>query len=128
MKIGEKLVSSVASTTQTNINEFGALHGTNGRSHTDPEYAKNSIFKGVIVQGALVMAPILAMAEEIFGPDWHAGSEIESKFVSFTRPGEQIQVEFEVIKKDSEGIEVDYRCLKEDGTTVQVGTLRRLVQ
>lgn len=126
MKIGEKYSSSVAPTEQSSINAFGALHGTNGRSHTDPEYAKNSVFKGVIVQGALVMAPVLDMAEEIFGSGWHQGSEIETKFVSFTRPGDRIQVEFEVTRMDGGMTELAYRCLKDDGTIVQVGTLRRL--
>jgi len=58
MKKNDKYSSALAGVSQEDINRFGRLHGTTGRTHTDPEYAKKH-FGGVIVQGGLVMAPVL---------------------------------------------------------------------
>lgn len=124
-KVGDKFRSAARGAEQEDINRFGALHGTTGRTHTDPEYARNSVFGGVIVQGALVMAPVLNMAADLLGDAWLDGGEIEAKFVAFTRPGEAVDVAFEVTRSEPEWLELAYACTLADGKKVQVGTITR---
>lgn len=125
MKLAEGSVfrSSLRPATQENINSFGALHGTTGKTHTDPEYARQSVFDGVIVQGALVMAPVFDICAELFGPASAERTEIEAKFVSFTRPGDAVSVQFDVIKDSPESVELSYACALPDGKKVVVGTI-----
>lgn len=120
---GQILRSSLKPATQENINRFGALHGTTGRTHTDPEFARQSVFGGVIVQGALVMAPIFDMCTELFGPAASERTEVEAKFVAFTRPGDVVSVQFDVVKNTAERVELSYSCSLPDGKKVVVGTI-----
>ncbi|PKO70703.1 MAG: hypothetical protein CVU22_00965 [Betaproteobacteria bacterium HGW-Betaproteobacteria-16] len=125
MKLAEGNVfrSSLRPATQENINRFGNLHGTTGKTHTDPEYARQSAFGGVIVQGALVMAPIFDICTELFGSASSERTEIEAKFVSFTRPGDAVSVQFDVVKHSAESIELSYSCTLPDGKKVVIGTI-----
>lgn len=115
--------SSLRPATQDDINRFGALHGTTGKTHTDPEYARQSVFGGVIVQGALVMAPIFDMCEELFGAIASERTDVEAKFVAFTRPGDVVSVQFDVVKNTDELVELSYSCALPDGKKVVIGTI-----
>jgi len=124
-KTGDIFRSAARGAAQEDINRFGALHGTTGKTHTDPEYAAKSVFGGVIVQGALVMAPVVDMAAELLGAGWYDGCEIEAKFVAFTRPGDAVDVEFEVMRSEPGWLELAYACMLPDGKKVQVGIITR---
>jgi|SRR5690606_4913870 len=115
--------SVVEGVEQSAINRFGELHGTTGKTHTDPEFALKNGFGGTIVQGAFVVAPIMEMGYQIFGESWFAGAQIESKFVSFTRPGDRVFVEFTVIENQVDQCRIDYTCKLQDGKVVQVGSI-----
>jgi 3-hydroxybutyryl-CoA dehydratase len=123
IKSGDKFHSTLPAIVQAQINEFGQLHGTNGKSHTDPEYAKNSVFGGVIVQGALVMAPLFDIFVDILGDDFLQHAAIETKFIAYTRPGDVIEVEVEVMTAGPEGMDFTYSCALPDGKKVQIGSV-----
>ena len=123
LKAGDKFSSRLRPARQEDLNRFGALHGTTGKTHTDPDYARSSVFGGVIVQGALVMAPVFDICAEILGPDWLERSDVEAKFVAFTRPGDVVTIEVEVVRADGRGAELAYACVLPDGKKVQVGTV-----
>jgi acyl dehydratase len=123
MNIGAVFHSTIPAVTQAQINCFGELHGTNGRTHTDPEYANASAFGGVIVQGALIMAPIFDICRCIVGAGADVHMEVETKFVAFSRPGELILVRVEVVAFTSDQIDLSYTCSTTEGKTVQVGTV-----
>ena len=123
--VGDSCSVVVAAVGQEKINRFGEVHGTNGRTHTDPEFAENSVFKGVIVQGTLVLAPVLEALKRIYGAKrWLAGGEIETKFTSFTRPYDVVTAVFEVKEVGEAGMTIAYVCTKDDGTVVQMGTAK----
>lgn len=121
--VGDKFSSAVSPITQENINRFGNLHGTNGRTHTDPEYANQSAFGGVIVQGALVMAPIFNICDELFSDVASKTIEIEAKFIGYTRPGDAVAVEITVTKVQAQGVALEYACNLPSGKKVQAGTI-----
>ena len=122
---GMRFRSTIAPVDQEQINCFGALHGTTSKTHTDPEYARQSVFGGVIVQGALVMAPIFDMCTELFGGEGSGTTDVETKFIAFTRPGDQVDVEFEVVRDIPELTELSYVCSLPDGKRFVVGTITR---
>lgn len=123
LKAGDKFSCRLRPARQEDLNRFGALHGTTGKTHTDPEYARSSVFGGVIVQGALVMAPVFDICGEILGPGWLERSEVEAKFVALTRPGDVVTVEIDVVRVRGQEAELAYACVLPDGKKVQVGTV-----
>lgn len=123
MKMNDKYSATLTGVNQEDINRFGALHGTTGRTHTDPEYAKLH-FGGVIVQGGLVMAPVLDIFESLLGAHWYEASDMDAKFVAITRPGDIVNVTLEVVERDAESIKIAYSCALQDGKVVQVGEVR----
>ncbi|MFA7666052.1 MAG: MaoC family dehydratase [Burkholderiaceae bacterium] len=120
---GTVFFATIPPITQEQINRFGDLHGTDGPSHTDPEYAKNSMFGGVIVQGALVMAPIFDIGRRASGMGENTNFSVETKFVSFSRPEEALTVRAEVVASSPDRVELSYTCATSEGRAVQVGTL-----
>ena len=120
--VGDQCSVVIAAVSQEQINRFGEVHGTDGRTHTDPEFAKSSVFKGVIVQGALVLAPVLDALRRIYGAErWSNGGVVETKFTSFTRPQDEVTVTFTVEEVDGSGMKLAYVCTKGDGGIVQAG-------
>jgi len=124
-KVGDHCSIVIAAVVQEQINRFGEVHGTDGRTHTDPEYAENSVFKGVIVQGTLVLAPVLDALKRIYGAKkWSEGGVIETRFTSFTRPRDEVKVTFTVEEVDEGGMKIAYVCTKADGSVVQSGAAK----
>ncbi|WP_233236162.1 MaoC/PaaZ C-terminal domain-containing protein [Bordetella sp. LUAb4] len=121
-KKNDRFVAAIAGVTQTDVNAFGALHGTTGRTHTDPEYAQQH-FGGVIVQGALVMAPVMDLCDRVLGEAWYQNSEIETKFVAFTRLGDVVTVTLDVQESSPTLLQLGYACTLPDGKVVQAGTI-----
>jgi len=118
-----KFSADIAPTTQEQINAFGALMGTYGRIHTDPDYAATTPLKGVIVQGMLVLAPLHEVMRRIFGAErWLTGAEVESKIVSSARPGEGGRISVEVTENDATKAAGTFTISKPDGSPVIVGT------
>ena len=121
--VGDSCSIVIAGVSQEQINRFGELHGTNGRTHTDVEFAEASIFKGVIVQGTLVLAPVVEALKRIYGAHrWTRSGVLETKFTSFTRPQDRVTVEFTVEAIDEAGMKIGYVCTKGGGEIVQIGT------
>ena len=75
------------------------------------------------MQGALVMAPIFDICRVVLGAPIDARMDVETKFVSFTRPGEAISVKIEVVSATPERVELSYSCANPAAKVVQVGTV-----
>ncbi|MYN13879.1 hypothetical protein GSY71_12095 [Pusillimonas sp. TS35] len=123
LKKNHRFQASLRAAQQQDINHFGALHGTTGKTHTDPEFARQNGFGGVIVQGALIMAPVMDICHDILGDAWLHGGEIETKFVAYTRPDDSITVQFEVQQCAPDRLQLSYVCTLPDGKVVQTGTV-----
>lgn len=121
--VGDQVSYLIKGFTQDQINLFGKVHGTDGKTHTDPDYAKNSQFKGVIVQGTLVFAPVVEILMSIFGHEkWQRSGVVETKFSSFVRPLEDLTVSFVVQEVTDRCVSVSYEVRNEKNTVVQLGT------
>ncbi|RUQ72189.1 hypothetical protein EJ913_11600 [Azospirillum doebereinerae] len=119
------LVADIPPISQDQINRFGALLGTHGKIHTDPEFARNTPLKGVIVQGMLVLAPIHEVMSRIFGPErWLANGRIETKIIAYTRPGEAGRITVEIERSDAAEASGSFTIAKANGDSVLVGTFR----
>lgn len=117
------LVADIPPISQDQINRFGALLGTHGKIHTDPEFAKSTPLKGVIAQGMLVLAPIHEVMSCIFGAGrWLAGGHLEAKIIAYTRPGEAGRITVEIERSDAAGASGSFTVGKENGDSVLVGT------
>ncbi|WP_454688129.1 MaoC/PaaZ C-terminal domain-containing protein [Achromobacter aloeverae] len=124
LKKNDRYIATIAGVAQEDVNRFGALHGTTGRTHTDPEYAARH-FGGIIVQGALVMAPVMELCDRLLGEAWYQDSEIETKFVAFTRLGDVVTVTVDVQESSPALLRLGYACALPDGKVVQAGTITR---
>lgn len=122
LKPGTVILADVAPVTQEQINTFGALLGTHGRIHTDPEWAKTTPLKGVITQGMLVLAPIHEVMCRLFGAErWLRQGEIDAKIIAYSRPNEgaTVRVTIDRAVPDAAGT---FSIAKNGGGEVLVGT------
>jgi len=123
LKPGDVFVADVPSISQETINAFGAILGTNGPIHTDPEFAKKTPLKGVVVQGMLVLAPLHELMCRLFGAEtWLRTGRVDTKIVSYTRPGDATRFEIKIEEVDERGARLSFACVKDTATTVVVGS------
>jgi len=104
--------------------------------HTDPEAAKNTIFKGLAASGwhtmALTMRMLVTEAMPLAGGVIGLGCEIS--WPRPTRPGDELSVDCEIVEitpsrsKPTQGVATLRTATKnQDGETVQVLTSKNLV-
>lgn len=119
------LVADIPGVSQEQINRFGALMGTHGRIHTDPEFARTTPLKGVIVQGMLVLAPVHAAMARIFGNRrWLTAGRIETKIIAYTRPGDAGRLTVTIEQWGAEEAVGSFTIARENGDSVLVGSFR----
>ena len=122
LNTGDTFAFTLHGASQAQINAFGALLGTNGKIHTDPQWAANSPLRGVIVQGGLLMAPLHQIMSQLVGPQtWFESGELEVKIVSFTRPEEAVRLEITVDEASATGASFSLSWSKDGNATVLAG-------
>ena len=115
------LTADIEATTQEQMNAYGAVAGTYGKIHTDPEWAKGQPVGGVIVQGMLVLAPLHEAMVQLYGAErWLSGGRFESKIIGMSRPGEarRLRLTFADGPDDAGTFAIE----RDDGAPVIVGT------
>lgn len=122
LRVGDRFVAEIPGISQAQVNLFGALMGTDGPIHTDPEFARSTWFKGTVVPGILVAAPISDMMASLVGADrWNRAGKLEIKFVSFTRPGDEVSVSVEVTEAAAEAVHMRIVIANRSEVAVAVG-------
>lgn len=93
LKPGDKVPFIEKSIDQERINKWAKLSGDFNRLHVDPEYARNTPFKGTIAHGPMSLAFLNELMMACFGKEWASGGRLlDVRFVSPIRPGDMIRI------------------------------------
>jgi acyl dehydratase len=123
LAVGDKVKTNCDALVQDKLNRFGNMLGTNGKIHTDPEFAKTAPAGDVLVQGMLVLAPLHSVFCTLFGEDvWLTHGAMECKLIGATHPSEAITYDVEITAVEPNRVTLDYSCIKANDTKVAVGT------
>lgn len=121
-KIGQKAQRS-RTVTSRDIELFTEISGDRNPLHYDEQFAKNTRFGGIIVQGGVTSAILNAVvAEDLPGPGT-VFLEVNWRFKTPVRPGDTITGEVEVkkVRTDKPITELFTRVFLADGAIVLEG-------
>ncbi|MFW5935114.1 MAG: MaoC family dehydratase [Halolamina sp.] len=82
--------------TRETIDEYAALTGDENRLHTDPEYAVEGFFGGVVAHGMLGAGLISAALASLPGDIVYLSQDLE--FQAPVRPGDTVRATVEVVE------------------------------
>jgi len=94
VKVGDLLQQVEKDIDQERIWRWANLSGDYNRLHIDPEYARQTPFKGTIAHGPMSLAFLNELMMKSFGLGWAKGGQLlEVRFVAPIRPGDHIRIE-----------------------------------
>ena len=125
-KPGDSLPMIEKEISQERILQWARISGDFNRLHVDPEYARQTIFKGTIAHGPMSLAFLNELMMECFGEGWAVGGKLlDVRFVAPIRPGDRIRIGGkvkEVQKKEEKySVECELSVEKQDGEKAVVG-------
>jgi 3-hydroxybutyryl-CoA dehydratase len=94
--IGDSIPSLTKKVNQKIIDAYAEASGDYNPIHVDPDFAKDTIFKGTIAHGLLTLAYISQMMVKWAGKYYLGNSSLETTFLSPVRPGDEVIVKGEV--------------------------------
>ncbi len=102
LAIGDRFRSAEHTLSETEIERFAELSRDKNPLHTDPEFARRSIYRGTIAHGMLVQSLATGLAHElgIFDATTLGVLEMSLVFCSAVKAGDSIALELEVLEKD----------------------------
>lgn len=105
------------------INKYAEASGDFNPLHVDPEFAEQTIFRGVIAHGLMSIAYISEMMTNEFQDAWLEGGELDVNFLKPVRPGDVITTKGRVIEKneDQHSFTCEVACENQESETVIVG-------
>ena len=126
LKIGNELPGIVKKIDQEIIHRWARLSGDFNRLHVDPEYARQTLFKGTIAHGPLSLAFLNELMMACFAEKWAGrGRLLKVQFRSPIRPGDLITISGQVEAFHQEGEEQWAECRlsvsKSDGEVAVTG-------
>lgn len=127
MKQGQKLRGFSREVTLERIAAYADASGDNNPLHLDDDYARTTLFGGVIAHGMLSMAFVSELIATNFPETWHAGGKMKLRFKAPVNPGEMVEVKGEVraINESRNGsiARCSVSCVKPDGSEALSGTV-----
>ncbi len=111
---------------QERILRWAKLSGDYNRLHIDPEYARQTPFKGTIAHGPMSLAFLNELMMQSFGVEWAKGGQLlDVRFVAPIRPGDRIRVEGLIkavqIKNGQKKVTCDLVIKNQQGEETAVG-------
>jgi acyl dehydratase len=99
---GEVFHSDTRMIAEADIVDFARVSGDDNPVHTDPEYAKRTVFRGCVAHGALSIAVAtgLGWRTGIFKETLQAIVENNAKLVLAVRAGDVLRLELEVAHRE----------------------------
>ena len=109
--------------TKDQIKEYALLSTDNNPLHVDEEFAKNSMFKGIIAHGTIPLAYMFQTVHEYFNVAWIKGLKYEVKFIAPVRPGDVVVCNGKVknVNTDDGNIVIELYCQNQKSENVIVG-------
>ena len=122
---GDALLPLAKEIDQERINRWAELSGDFNRLHVDPDYARQTPFKGTIAHGPLSLAFLNELMMASFGEVWaESGRLLDVRFLAPVRPGDMIRIGGTVTGFSEEGGKNFVTCdlfVEKDGTKAVVG-------
>lgn len=111
---------------QERIWSWARLSGDFNRLHVDPEYARQTRFKGAIAHGPMSLAFLNELMMRCFDEAWPQGGRLtDVRFVAPIRPGDRIRIGgtvMEISEKDGEEwVECEVFIEKDGGEKAVIG-------
>jgi len=126
VKAGDPLSLIEKQIDQDMIMRWAKLSGDFNRLHVDPEYARQTSFKGTIAHGPMSLAFLNELMMRCFEAGWAVGGKLlDVRFVAPIRPGDRIRIGGKVkeVQKKEEiySVECDLSIEKQNGEKVVMG-------
>ncbi len=126
VRIGDALPSIEKGIDQDRIMAWARVSGDFNRLHVDPEYAKETRFKGTVAHGPMSLAFLNQLMMQCFGEGWIMGGRLlDVRFVAPIRPGDTITIGGTVKavfkKGEEELVECDLFIDRGDGVKAVLG-------
>lgn len=111
---------------QERILRWANLSGDYNRLHIDPEYARQTPFRGTIAHGPMSLTFLNELMMQIFGLGWAKGGQLlDVRFVAPIRPGDHIRVEGLVkevqIKNGQRQVNCELAIINQKGEKTVIG-------
>ncbi|MFP4085278.1 MAG: MaoC family dehydratase [Desulfobacteraceae bacterium] len=126
VKEGDVLPAIEQHIDQDRIMQWARISGDYNRLHVDPDYAKQTRFKGTIAHGPLSLAFLNQLMMRCFDREWVLGGRLmDVRFTAPIRPGDRISIGGTIIRIYREGADRFAECelaiRKSDGETAVLG-------
>ena len=109
--------------TKDQIKDYALLSTDNNPLHVDEEFAKNTMFKGIIAHGTIPLAYMFQTVYEYFKFAWLKGLKFEVKFIAPVRPSDIVVCNGQVknVNTDDGKIVIELYCKNQKSENVIVG-------
>jgi 3-hydroxybutyryl-CoA dehydratase len=108
--VGENIPPLTRKVTQEKINRYAEASGDYNPIHIDPEFAKDTYFKGTIAHGLLSLAYISQMMNTWLGEFWLKDCTLDVTFLSPIFPGDEVIANGTVVEIKEENNKKNIIC------------------
>jgi acyl dehydratase len=134
-ELGQTIVTPERTISEEDVMNFARLTGDMNPLHTDPEFAKETIFGRQVAHGLLVLSVALGLADQtgLLRGTVLAFTNLEWKFSKPVFFGDTLHMQAEVVEKREMArlgggyVTLEVKVLNQDDTVVQKGTWRALI-
>ena len=92
------------------IRQYAEMSGDFNLVHINREFAKTSVFKGIVAHGMMTLGFISNMLIVHFGFDWFSTGKLSVKFKLPARPGDHVRTYGRIMKDEANEIERQIEC------------------
>jgi 3-hydroxybutyryl-CoA dehydratase len=108
---GDPLPEIIKAIDQDRINQWAEISGDFNRLHVDPDFAKNTPFRGTIAHGPMSLAFLNELMMRWAGLSWTSGGRLlDVRFRAPVRPGERIRISGFVRERGQTGQGLFIKC------------------
>lgn len=123
MQVGDRTPDVKYTITNEQIKDYAGISTDNNPLHVDEEFAKKTVFKGIIAHGTIPLAYLFQTVYEYFDVPWINGIIYTVKFIAPVRPQDEVVCNGVVksIDADEGKVCIDLSCTNQSDVKVIVG-------